>query len=293
MEITKFHFIGVGVGLAIVVISLFFKGEDFSFLLIGIGLLISATPFMVTTAYEARMATEKEEMFLEFSRNLVESVKVGTPISKSIINIKEKSHGVLSPHIKKLANQIAMGIPVHTALQIFSKDVNNKTVSRAITIMSEAEKAGGDISEILDAVTGAVRTSDKLRKERKATISSLVSQGYIIFFIFLGIILIMQFKILPMLSGMTGVGDAMGASSLGISGVGGGGGESAKELSVSFLYLLLIQGLCTGLMIGKLSEGNVKAGIKHSFALMTISFLISATANLSAEHNFKDAASLR
>lgn len=284
MEITKYHLIGAGIGLAIVITSLFFREEEFSFLLIGIGLLIGATPFMVTTAYESRMTTEKEEMFLEFSRNLVESVKVGTPISRSIINMKEKSHGVLSGHIKKLANQIALGVPVHTALQIFSKDINNKTISRAITIISEAEKAGGDIGEILDAVTGAVRTSDKLKKERKAIISSLVSQGYIIFFIFLGIILIMQFKILPMMSGMTGLGSAMGggsaSASLGMGSGAAGGQDSAKELSMSFLYLLLIQGFCSGLMIGKLSEGNVKAGIKHSFALMTVSFLVSATANL-------------
>jgi len=46
------------------------------------------------------------------------------------------------------------------------------------------------------------------------------------------------------------------------------------------LYLLLIQGLFTGLTIGKLSEGNAKAGLKHSFALVLFSFLISAGANL-------------
>jgi flagellar protein FlaJ len=290
MEITKYHFIAIGIGLTIVGISLFFREYDFFLLLIGIGVLIGAIPFMLSTVYETKVETEKEEMFLEFARNLVESVKVGTPISKSIINMKEKGHGILSPHIEKLANQISLGVPIHSALQIFSKDINNKTISRAITIIGEAERAGGDIGEILESVAGAVKTSDKLKKERRATISTLVAQGYIIFFIFVAIILIMQFKILPMLSGVNVEGVGASLSGVGLTGtpstsagsLTGGETNISKELSISFLYLLLIQGLFSGLMIGKLSEGNVKAGIKHSFALMTVSFIISAVANIFA-----------
>ena len=53
--------------------------------------------------------------------------------------------------------------------------------------------------------------------------------------------------------------------------------QSLLYLSLSFL---LIQGFFSGLIIGKLAEGNAKAGIKHSFALMLASFLVSAGANL-------------
>ena len=289
MQLSKYHLIGAGIGLGIMVTSVFFIGTNLFSVILGLGILIAATPFMITTVLETKIATEKEEMFLEFSRNLVESVKVGTPISKSIINMKEKTHGVLGPYIEKLANQISLGVPVHMALQTFAKDINNKTISRAITIISEAERAGGDIGEILESVAGAVKTSDKLKKERKATISTLTVQGYIVFLIFMAIIMIMQFYILPMLTGIGGVeGIESSQASLGGLGLGfGGGGGSdvdteqvTQELSSSFLYLLLIQGLFTGLVIGKLSEGNVKSGVKHSFALMTISFIVSAIANL-------------
>ena len=113
-----------------------------------------------------------------------------------------------------------------------------------------------------------------MKKERKAAISTLVVQGYIIFFVFIVIILVMQFKILPMVSGIAGAG------ALNVGGLQQGGDISASEVSGAFLYLLLIQGLFSGLTIGKLAEGSVKAGIKHSFALMLISFLISTGANL-------------
>lgn len=276
MEIKEYHWIGIIAGAAIIIASLFFIKTKFFFLMIGVGIIIGVSPFMASVLYETKVAGEKEEMFLEFARNLVESVKVGTPISRSIINMKSKPYGVLGENVEKLANQISLGIPLNKALQTFSKDVNNKTISRALTLIGEAERAGGEIGGILEAVTGAVRTSDKLKKERRATISTLVVQGYIIFFIFIAIILIMQFRIIPLIAGIAGAG---GMDVGGITTVGADE-NLAQEVSSSFLYLLLTQGFFSGLTIGKLSEGNVKSGIKHSFTLMVISFLVSSGANL-------------
>ena len=274
MEIKKTHWIGIILSLIIIILSLFFIGTNIFFFMMGFGILIGVTPFVFSIIHETRVATEKEEMFLEFARNLVESVKTGTPISRSIINIKDKSYGVLSENIRKLANQISLGIPLNSALQVFSKDVDNKTISRALTLIGQAERAGGEIGEILESVAEAVRMSDKLKKERKATISALVVQGYIIFFVFIIIILIMQFKILPMISGIA-VTETIGGL-----GFPGGGAIDQEEISNAFLYLLLIQGFFSGLIIGKLAEGNVKAGIKHSFILIVAAFLVSAVANL-------------
>lgn len=274
MEVKKTHWIGIILSIIIIISSLFLIETKIFFFIIGIGILVGITPFVFSMIYETNIANEKEEMFLEFARNLVESVKTGTPISKSIINIKNKSYGVLSEHVEKLANQISLGVPFNSAIQVFSKDVKNKAISRALTLIGQAERAGGDIGEILESVAEAVNVSDKLKKERKAAISTLVVQGYIIFFVFIIIILVMQFKILPMVSGIADIGA--------VSGIGLSEGRMITQTEISnlFLYLLLIQGFFSGLTIGKLSEGSAKAGIKHSFALMLISFLISAGTNL-------------
>jgi archaeal flagellar protein FlaJ len=276
MEFKKSNIIGIILALVIIIIALFlFKTKGFFFLM-GIGVLVGVAPFILSMINETKAASEKEEMFLEFTRNLAESVKTGTPISKSITNVKNKPYGLLTLHISKLANQISLGIPLKKALEVFARDVDNKAIARTVSLIGQAETAGGDIGEILESVAGAVNMSDKLKKERKATISTLVVQGYIIFFIFMLIILIIQFKILPMVSGIatSGITDIGGFTSV------SGGEINPDEISSSFLYLLLIQGLFSGLVIGKLSEGNVKSGIKHSFVLMLMSFLISAGANL-------------
>ncbi len=279
MELKKIHWIGIGTALAIMIVALLFMNTRFFFFIFGLGVLLGVAPFIVSVVNETRIASEKEEMFLEFARNLVESVKTGTPISKSIIQVKGKYYGVLSENIKKLANQISVGIPLSVALQTFSDDVKNRTISRSLTLIGQAEKSGGEIGGILESVAEAVSTTDKLKKERKASISTLVVQGYIIFVVFIVIILVLQFQIVPLLGGLSSSGGG-GAGLGGVIGFAGGGSPiSQSELSNAFLYLLLIQGFFSGLTIGKLSEGTIKPGLKHSFVLMVMAFLISAGAN--------------
>jgi len=41
-----------------------------------------------------------------------------------------------------------------------------------------------------------------------------------------------------------------------------------------FLMLSLIQGFFAGVIIGKLSEGELSAGLRHSLILMTVAFFV-------------------
>jgi flagellar protein FlaJ len=281
MEIKLYQWISIFIALAGIISGYFLLEKKLFPLIAGISALIGITPFIINIINQARIANQKEEMFLEFARNLVESVKTGTPISKSIINMSNKSYGVLTENVQKLANQISLGIPFNKALEVFSKDVRNKSITRSLTLIGQAERAGGDIGEILEDVAEAVNMSDKLKKERKSSISTLVVQGYIIFLIFIIIILIMQFKIIPIVSGISNL-QSLKTVGIGITpGVAIMGGEKTTQNQVAnaFLYLILTQSFFTGLVIGRLAEGNIKAGIKHSFALMFLSFLISAAAS--------------
>jgi len=272
MNFKKQHKIGIALAVLIIAGAFLFKGSPAFSLVLGIGIIVGVLPFVFSTIAETNIAREKEEMFLEFARNLVESVKMGSSISKSILILKNRNYEVLNRHVGKLANQISMGIPLNIAMQTFSKDINNKKISKAITLIRQAERAGGDIGKILESVAEAVSTTDKLKKERKAAISALMVQGYIIFFVFIIIISVMQFQILPLVSGLAGTVSIGGIETA-------GAGFDKKEIADAFLDLLLVQGLFSGLIIGKLAEESIKNGVKHSFILMISAFLISTITN--------------
>ncbi|MEM4259515.1 MAG: type II secretion system F family protein, partial [Candidatus Pacearchaeota archaeon] len=146
MKIKKVALTGIIAAILIIIVDIIFFSKDKIFMfLIGIAIVIAAAPFMLGLLRESKKEEEISTMFLEFSRNLAESVVTGTPISKSIINMSKKNYGALNPYITKMANQISLGIPVNTALQNFANEVDNNVIKRAVALIREAEKAGGEI----------------------------------------------------------------------------------------------------------------------------------------------------
>jgi flagellar protein FlaJ len=283
MILKKAHWIGIVFGLGIAAIGfIFFFKENLFYFLMGIASAIILLPFVVTTVVETNSEKNKNEQFLEFARALAENVKGGTPIGQSIKNMGNKNFGSLTDNIAKLSNQISIGVPMSKAFDTFADDVGSLTVRRAVDLIKQAEMAGGKIDDILDSVASSIYQVEKLKKERAAAISSLVVQGYIIFFIFIGIMLVMQFKIIPLTEDVQTVGgiEGVGTGTLGSINIPSKTEFSSDDLSRPMLYMLLLQGIFSGLAIGKLSEGSIKAGMKHSFAMTIAAFLISTGANL-------------
>ena len=84
---------------------------------------------------------------------------------------------------------------------------------------------------------------------------------------------VVEVQILPLTANIAGISSSSG----GFEGLNLGGKSSfnPNEFSIAFLSLLIVQGLFAGLIIGKLSEGRIKAGIKHSFIMVALAILIS------------------
>jgi len=288
MKLKKIHFLGIALGILILILDFaFFLSDEYKNLflfLLGITFAVISLPFVIGIVLDNKRDQEISDMFLEFSRNLAESVSTGTPVSKSIVNMRNKNYGLLGPNIQKLANQIALGIPISQALQTFAYEVDNDVITRAVTLISEAEKAGGEIDYILESSAESIAEVEKLKKERKAAIYSIIVQGYIIFFIFIGIMLVIEFKILPLTAGI----EAFGGIDTNFNNIDYSRSlnqtsteeYNADRLSDPLFYVLIVQGLFAGLVIGKVTEGTLKAGVKHSFILTITAFLISTGARV-------------
>jgi archaeal flagellar protein FlaJ len=270
MKLGLMHWLGIGAGIILAGASaVLFEGNLLNFLL-TISLILASLPFMLSFIFTQSKQREKEEKFLEFTRDLVEMVRSGTPVGKGIINLRKRNYGSLSPHVVKLANQLAMGITLRNSLLTFARETDSKVISRAVSLISEAERAGGKIEVILESVSASVNQVEKLRKERMAAVSNLVTQGYMIFFLFIIIMLVMEFKILPL------VGDLQQVEGLTMSAEKMDSSSFSKPLFV----MLLVQSFFAGLVIGKISEGTIRAGVRHSFILLTVTLLITTGSRL-------------
>lgn len=285
--------IGIGVFLATIAIGIF-RGTRYFIPLIIISVTIGWLQFWIDFFIEKQRKKDYEARFLDFVRNLVGAVKSGMPISKAVMHVSKTSdYGSLTRHIKKLSYQIEWAIPVKKALMNFAMSTDNDIIKRAISTVIEAEQAGGNIEDVLESITVSLLEIKKIKESRRASIHSQVLQSYIIFFVFLGVMIIIQNLLVPYIGKMQ-------ATSL----MGAGVGETAemglvtnvdinytnlttfiltlfewfKSLHGIFLMLSLIQGLFAGLVIGKLSEGEIMSGFKHSIILITIAFFLMSLA---------------
>ncbi|VVB80247.1 Type II secretion system (T2SS), protein F [uncultured archaeon] len=274
MKTRNFIYAGIGTVL-IVFIFIFFNTPSlarFKYFLVSVIFVLMLLPFVSENVLVSKKQKEKDSKFLEFVRDLVENVKSGTPIAKAILNVQSRDYGALTIHVRKLGNQIALGIPLTTALVNFASDSKSPVIKRAVGLISEAERSGGQIDSILSSVSGSVDQTEKLKKEQRSAVFNLVVQGYIIFVIFILIVLVLQYLILPLTKDIGGAGFKDLNSNIKVG--------ANVNFEVPLLSLLIVQSFFAGLVIGKISEGSLKDGIKHSFILIGLTLVISSLAAL-------------
>lgn len=245
------------------------------YFLLGIGAFVGVFPVLLGLVVESKEEKKKEEIFLDFVRDIVESVNTGLPISKGIINLAKKDYGLLSAGIRKLANQVEFGIPLKTAFRTFAKDTNDKVIARAVELIIQAELSGGEISAVLESVARNISEIQELKKERQSRVYNMLVQGYILFFLFIVIMLFVDLKFIPMISGTISptAGGEFGLGGIGVS-------NSTETIKNSFFILLLVQAFFAGLTIGKLAEGKIRSGVKHSLILLVLTYLLVTGARM-------------
>ena len=161
--------------------------------------------------------------------------------------------------------EISLGINADQALKNFGKKWNITSINRSITSVLEAEKAGGNLFKTLNSIAKSVYILEDLKKERRSRSQSFVATSYVIFLILVAVLLVLL-RILNSFVAAVSVGD-FASSGMGTT-------MNIQDYFRIFQYLVIIQGVFTGLAIGKTSEGSVAAGVIHTIALSSIGFFL-------------------
>lgn len=284
IELKTKHYVGMVIGGLIILLDIIFffsftgeigpKNWYFSPIVV-VGVLIGGISFVLDFLEENKRQKELETKFLEFVRALVETVRSGVSIPQAIVHISNVNYGSLTPYVKKLSNQVEWGYTLHNALTIFANDTNNPVIKRSIAIVIEAEKSGGDMASVLESVTQSVLEIKKIKEERKSNSYTQTIQGYVIYFFFVVIMLVLQLYLIPKLGSVGGeIGQGLGT--IGVGSIGGGG--TGLDFGPIFIATIIVQGVFAGLMLGKFADGDYKSGIKHSLIMVIGGYLIISTA---------------
>jgi flagellar protein FlaJ len=137
-------------------------------------------------------------------------------------------------------------------------------IKRSIGTIIETYKVGGKISDTLKAIGQSLIEISKIKQERSASVQAQIVTSYLIFFVFIFILVVLQAFLIPALGSAT---------------VAGGFEEVPEETptelySQTFVNFIIVQGFFAGLATGKMAEGSLVAGFKHSLVLIVIGYTV-------------------
>lgn len=234
-----------------------------------LSLLIIVLPIVIYQINTYSKLKRIETFFPIFLRDLVEASRGGLTLPHALKSVSRNDYKELTPIVRKLAARLEWGIPIDEALTAFAKETKSKMISRIVASVIEAQRFGGNVVDTFQSLTNVAIEIDRLRKERTAYLQGQIVTGYIIFFVFLGVIVAIERFLLP--------GMNIGTPSLAQV-----GNQSLQPLELApffrniFRDIVIIQGLFAGLAVGKMSEGHIVAGIKHSLFMIFVGLLVFA-----------------
>jgi len=234
-------------------------GTWYDFMIIGI--IVFTGVFGFYEFVRIRRIRKIDQRFPDFVRDLAESRRAGMTFTKAIMHTSKGNYGLLTPEIQKIARQISWGSGVEDALNSFAKRVNTKLINRTISLIIEASRSGGHVADVLDAASKDAREIKLIESERKASLMSYVAIVYVGMFVFLLIVVIICVTLLP---NIVSTPD----SNVGAAGVG------VKDVAQTFFTAAIFQSAFMGIVAGVFEEGEVGAGVKHTFIMLVITWLI-------------------
>jgi len=258
-----------------------------------ISLFIIIIPYFVCEYTGFLWLKSIERQFPNFIRDLADSNRSGMSLPEAIHICSKTNYGKLTDEIKSMSNRLTWGTHFIRVMEIFNKKLEkSKIITEALDIIKESYKSGGNITATLDSVAKDIRILQDAEDERKSLVRQHVMIMYAIFFIFLAVSLMIIYVMVPMMllqrpdeetealafrfvdpcpddtfmfpcNIFFGVCSIFGVST----------GISCYYIAL-FFFILIIQGIFSGLIAGQLGENSIIAGSKHSIIMVSAAISI-------------------
>jgi len=263
------YLISGGIAMACAAIAFYLGVDPMNIVILAFLLIIMPPGFY--NLYETRRISRLEAEFPAMVRDISLSVKAGMTLKGAMSMAAGGQYGALTKAIKQMDNMISWGVSFDDALLHFAKKYPTSLIRRTIFTLIEASRMGGQLGEILEGVATDVEETKALEKRRSSETKPYLMVCYISYFVFLAVILIMSYVFLPM---MKEASEATSGAAL-----PGGMGQFAvsdadlAKYNMLFFHALVIQGFFAGIVTGKMAEGKVVAGLKHSVVFIVVAVI--------------------
>ncbi|WP_440765912.1 type II secretion system F family protein [Natronorubrum sp. DTA7] len=248
-----------------------------TFLYIYVPLYIIAIPLAVFREWNVRHRNAVVSQLSEDLRKLSSSNDTGLTLLESLKAVSDTTSGKLAREFEMMHTKVNYGTSLKDALLEFNNKYHIPRLARTTRLITEAQEASNQISDVLRTAARASENHDDIERERKSRTRMQVVIIIMTFLTVLAVIAILKTQFIDTMAGLeAGSGDADAADA-------GGGGELADAdlseniqvdmLAVLFFHAVTMQAIISGFICGYIRDADILSGLKYSVGLATIALV--------------------
>jgi flagellar protein FlaJ len=228
--------------------------DDFVFFAVIIAVFPSAVLNYVDYTWRKAIDEHLPDLF----RSIIQAQETGMTLPQALEETAKRDYGPLTAELRKMNAQISWGMSFEDALLALGNRANTVLVQRTVPMIIEASRSGGRVEKVFDPMGKFIQTTLLLEKERRTQARPYIAIIYVSFFVFLFTIILLFKSLFVSVEGSPLLGTAV---------------MSSSEMEETFFRMTLIQAFFGGLVAGKMGEGTINAGLKHSLIMMLCGFI--------------------
>ena len=208
-------------------------------------------------------------------REVSDSQKVGLPLPKAVLEAAKHQYGALTGELRKMSSKMSWGIGFQEALRSMADNIDTPLFNRTAVLILEAERAGGSVEDVFDAAYSHVSELLALKRERLGSMKPYTWIIYASFIVFsIVVILLLQIFFANLALNNSQFAGSEGITESGFLPV------SLAFMQITFYHMLLIEGAFSGVVAGKMGQGDGRVGTFHSIIMVLFAWFFFKIATI-------------
>jgi flagellar protein FlaJ len=206
-------------------------------------------------------------------RKLSSANDTGQTLLESVGAVADTSSGRLADEFETMHAKVNYGMSLRSALVEFNNKYHIPRLARTVKLISKAQEASSQITEVLTTAAQASETQDDIERERKSSTRMQVAIILMTYLTLLGVMAILKTQFLDVMAGLASQA-AGGGGGLSGQGMDFGGGIETDLLSVLFFHAVTFQAALSGFISGYIRNADIVSGVKFVVILQTIALVV-------------------
>jgi flagellar protein FlaJ len=204
----------------------------------------------------------------EFLVEIGDSLSTGMTIFEAIKFAEKGHYGELSPKIKKMKSQLSWNISIKEVFNDFAFKMKSAIIQRIVITINRGMLMGGSTPKVFKAAAREVDQVNLLENQRKKDMSIYTIIILMCYFVFLGIVIILDKTIFTSFLGLQATQTAQIGQDFIMSRV------NPMHLQYSLFSFVYVQSIGSGILAGFMMDGKLSSGVRYSCVLGIISFIV-------------------